>query len=193
MQPRLWIIVGVLGLLATGLTACGGDDGGHPDALVTEDLTDVTDPFTDPVAPEPSDDVQQFADEGTSASGNKAAQDSVPDDGLTPQEVAGDQVGLYGGTLDQEEGDRQQLIDFLSQDAEKAAAWTEVLGIPSDGFADYINGLTPMLLTADTLVLNHGYDDGEAYGFLAVLRRGTAVLVDDQGVPRVKCYCGNPL
>src|SRR6185436_18143448 len=31
------------------------------------------------------------------------------------------------------------------------------------------------------------------YGFLAVLRRGTAVLVDDEGVPRVKCYCGNPL
>ncbi|HYF46754.1 MAG TPA: DUF6777 domain-containing protein, partial [Acidimicrobiales bacterium] len=182
-------------MLGLGLAACGGGDD-KPEEIVTEDITDTgDDPFTDPVAPDPSDEVEQFAEEGAgdSEGGNKSAQDSVPDDGLTPQEVTGDQVGLYGGTLDQEECDRQQLIDFLSQDADKARAWTEVQGIEADQFANYINSLTPVLLTQDTMVVNHGYEDGDAYGYLAVLRRGTAVLVDELGVPRVKCYCGNPL
>ncbi len=40
---------------------------------------------------------------------------------------------------------------------------------------------------------NHGYRDGRATGYQAVLQTGTAVLVDDHGVPRVRCACGNPL
>ncbi len=45
----------------------------------------------------------------------------------------------------------------------------------------------------DTRVTNHGYRDGAATSYQAVLQAGTAVLVDNHGVPRVRCACGNPL
>jgi hypothetical protein len=45
----------------------------------------------------------------------------------------------------------------------------------------------------DTRVTNHGYRDGTATGYQAVLQAGTAVLVDGHGVPRTRCACGNPL
>jgi hypothetical protein len=35
--------------------------------------------------------------------------------------------------------------------------------------------------------------NGRANAIPAILQAGTAVLVDKYGVPRVKCYCGNPL
>ncbi len=68
-----------------------------------------------------------------------------------------------------------------------------MLGTTTDGIADYVAGLTPVVLTADTLVTNHGFRNGQATTIRSVLQSGTAVLVDDQGVPRVKCNCGNPL
>ena len=49
------------------------------------------------------------------------------------------------------------------------------------------------LLRTDTRVTNHGYVNGQANGFQAVLEAGTAVFVDQYGRPVVKCYCGNPL
>jgi Domain of unknown function (DUF6777) len=57
----------------------------------------------------------------------------------------------------------------------------------------YVEGLTAVRLRYDTRVTNHGYRDGEANAFQSLLQAGTAVLVDDTGVPRVKCNCGNPL
>ena len=50
-----------------------------------------------------------------------------------------------------------------------------------------------MRLRFDTRVTNHGFVDGGANAFQSILESGTAVLVDDEGVPRVKCNCGNPL
>ncbi|GAP52775.1 serine/threonine protein kinase [Streptomyces azureus] len=49
------------------------------------------------------------------------------------------------------------------------------------------------MLRADTGVTNHGFRAGRAAVLQAVLQAGTAVLVDDRGVPRVRCACGNPL
>ena len=53
--------------------------------------------------------------------------------------------------------------------------------------------LTPVQLTRDTRVMNHGFRDGVVTNREVVLQAGTAVLVDETGVPRVKCSCGNPL
>ncbi len=49
------------------------------------------------------------------------------------------------------------------------------------------------MLRADTQVTNHGFRDARVTGFQSVLQAGTAVLVDNRGVPRVRCACGNPL
>ena len=57
----------------------------------------------------------------------------------------------------------------------------------------YVARLTPVLLTNDTLVTNHGYTNGRANPLQSILQAGTAVMVDSTGTPRVKCNCGNPL
>ncbi|HUF84724.1 MAG TPA: DUF6777 domain-containing protein, partial [Acidimicrobiia bacterium] len=113
-----------------------------------------------------------------------------PDTGET---FEGNTPGLYGGTMNQAQCDAEQLITFLEQNADKAAAWAQVLGIKAADIRDYVSGLTPVVLRSDTYVTNHGFENGRATSFPAVLQAGTAVLVDDKGAPVVKCYCGNPL
>jgi hypothetical protein len=68
-----------------------------------------------------------------------------------------------------------------------------VLGIRQSDIPTYVATLTPLLLRADTRVTNHGFANGRATELQSVLQAGTAVLVDQFGVPRVRCYCGNPL
>lgn len=57
----------------------------------------------------------------------------------------------------------------------------------------YVAELTPAHLAADQRVTNHGYRNGSPTPRQSLLKAGTAVLVDAEGVPRVRCYCGNPL
>lgn len=102
-------------------------------------------------------------------------------------------AGLYGGTLNNASCNQDQLITFLQQNPEKAAAWAGVFGIPVSDIPVFVKGLTPVVLVADTAVTNHGFDNGKATAVPAVLQAGTAVLVDKYGTPTVKCYCGNPL
>lgn len=106
--------------------------------------------------------------------------------------TSGAAPGLYGGTGDQTLCDAAQLVSFLEANPDKAEAWKGALGVSGD-IGDYVAGLTPLLLTADTRVTNHGFRDGRATPKQSVLQAGTAVLVDDRGVPRVRCACGNPL
>ncbi len=103
--------------------------------------------------------------------------------------------GLYGGTLDDGACDPAQLVAFLEDpaNADKAAAWAGVLGIAVSDIREYVSHLTPVVLTHDTRVTNHGFDHGRATPRQSVFQAGTAVLVDDHGTPRVRCRCGNPL
>ena len=105
----------------------------------------------------------------------------------------GDTPGLYGGTQREGTCDADQLVEFLEENPDKAAAWAEVVGTEPDEIREYVETLTPVLLRRDTLVTNHGFSNGEATPLLSVLQAGTAVMVDRQGIPRVKCNCGNPL
>jgi hypothetical protein len=117
------------------------------------------------------------------------------DDAISGKSLPGDQPGLYGGSQDVGVCDVDQLIEFLTdeENADKAEAWADVQGIDVDGIEDFILSLTPVRLRYDTRVTNHGFRDGRATPTQSILERGTAVLVDARGVPRVKCNCGNPL
>ncbi len=159
------------------------------------------DVFTDPVAPEPAGSLADYAAHGEPGDPDP---DGVPGlltvpsrdldiEDVSYQVVDADATGLYGGSLDEASCDVEQLAAFLAEDAEKAAAWADVIGIEPADIATYLDGLTPVNLGEDTRVTNHGFVDGEPTPREAVLQRGTAVLVDDAGVPRVRCYCGNPL
>jgi hypothetical protein len=174
------IVIGV----GVAVVVTGGDDNdtasGDTKELVLEPLgTAGADPFTESVATE---EVAVLT----------AVSAPTGDEGeeLT---VAGSQPGLYGGTQDATACDAAALVEFLDANPDKASAWAGVLGIGTDGIKDYVAGLTPVLLRTDTRVTNHGFANGVATPRQAVLQAGTAVLVDDFGVPRVRCSCGNPL
>ncbi|GAA4478302.1 hypothetical protein GCM10023094_21770 [Rhodococcus olei] len=112
-----------------------------------------------------------------------------------PADVAagttGDRAGLYGGSPDRPLCDRSRLADDLERDPVRAAAWSRVQRV--DDVRGYVDTLTPVLLRADTRVSSYGYDDGRATPREAVLEAGTIVLIDDHGVPRVRCSHGSPL
>jgi hypothetical protein len=112
----------------------------------------------------------------------------------------GSTPGLYGGTRNTKSCDPEKLISYLTApaNAAKASAWRAALR--SDGvnlqpgdIAAYVRSLTPVVLLRDTRVTNNGFKNGAATPFQAVIQAGTAVLLDNFGVPRVKCACGNPL
>ncbi|MFF4909391.1 DUF6777 domain-containing protein [Streptomyces sp. NPDC001260] len=107
----------------------------------------------------------------------------------------GDTPGLYGGTRETSVCDVAKLKAFLTDPANhrKARAWAAAPDITTDRIPGYLDRLTPVLLRHDTLVRNHDYKKGKATPFDSLLQAGNAVLVDEQGLPAVKCSCGNPL
>ncbi|MFT4187224.1 MAG: hypothetical protein QM621_01425 [Aeromicrobium sp.] len=181
-RPSPFLAAGVAALMTAALaTACGSDDSATPtgEPVVLEAIDSAGDsPFTDSVAGE-----VELSD---------AAREAVDERDLDGQ-VGGDAVGLYGGTTDNSACDQQALADFLAADDAKNKAWADTLELSAESTSDYIASLTPAVLTRDTAVVNHGFENGEATAFNAVLQAGSAVLVDATGAPVVRCACGNPL
>jgi len=108
-------------------------------------------------------------------------------------QIRGDRPGLYSGIRSNGTCDAARLVTVLRATPAKATAWAGVLNIGTEQVAAYVTVLTPVMLRADTRVTNHGYRDGRATTLQSILQAGTAVLVDQRGVPRVKCGSGNPL
>lgn len=124
--------------------------------------------------------------------------------GAAIQASSGSQPGLYGGSRDDATCDTEQLVSFLGANPDKAQAWVAALNadatlryeggqLTPSVIPQYIGGLTPLILLEDTRVTNHGFADGKPNPWQSVLQKGTAVLIDQYGVPRARCYCGNPL
>ncbi len=117
----------------------------------------------------------------------------TPESANVTRGVDGSAPGLYGGTRKVASCDVEKQISALQQAPAKNQAFASVLGLQPSGVPAYLRSLTPVQLRMDTRVTNHGYRDGKPTSYQAVLQSGTAVLVDDRGVPRVRCACGNPL
>ncbi|MCB5165481.1 hypothetical protein LG634_11635 [Streptomyces bambusae] len=107
--------------------------------------------------------------------------------------VTGSTPGLYGGTHKRGSCDVEQQVRHFDADKERARAFAAAAGVEPARLPDFLRGLTPVVLRADTRVTSHGFRGGRAAAFQAVLQSGTAVLVDEYGLPRVRCSCGNPL
>ncbi|MEH0421597.1 PASTA domain-containing protein [Streptomyces sp. B21-083] len=133
-----------------------------------------------------------FFDEN-SGLGHDAQIRSQPAHGSSLQQ--GSTPGLYGGTKKPTVCDVHRLEQFLTdpRNNRKAHEWARVVDIPQGRISAYLDRLTPVLLRHDTLVKNHDYKKEKAVPFDALLQAGIAVLVDEAGVPAVKCSCGNPL
>ncbi|MHA6793661.1 DUF6777 domain-containing protein [Pseudonocardia bannensis] len=106
--------------------------------------------------------------------------------------VTGDTAGLYSGAQTST-CDTAAMAMFLQRHPDRAAAWAAVPGIGPSRIPQFLGTLTPVALRTDTAVTNHGFADGRATQSQSVLQAGTAVLIDDRGMPRVRCTCGNPL
>ncbi|MEU1404914.1 DUF6777 domain-containing protein [Streptomyces sp. NPDC005728] len=107
--------------------------------------------------------------------------------------LSGATPGLYGGTARVSGCDVQRQIGRLAAEPAKGDAFARVAGVSSASLPGYLRGLTPVVLRVDTSVTSHAYRERQAARFPSVLQAGTAVLVDNRGVPRVRCACGNPL
>ena len=200
-KKRNWLIALVVVVLiaAAGVgTSChrkatGGATGGE---LV---LTGATDPGVNafmppaasppPTATEPAPTLQPQGDGTTVAT----------------QPLPGDRDGLYGGTVNSAECDREKMITFLGAHPAQAGAFVDALNSDADLYwsggrtltavdvPTYLRELTPVVLRLDIRVTNHGFDGSHFTTVQSVFQAGTAVLVDAHGVPRVRGYSGSPL
>ncbi|WP_407078082.1 DUF6777 domain-containing protein [Streptomyces sp. NPDC126499] len=181
------IIVAAVALVVV-LTQRGGDGGGNQagtgggEVFLQNASATGPDPFTRSTA----------RAEGASASPPPLPSRSGADANAT-RGVSGATPGLYGGTHRIASCDVEQQIRFLSDEPAKNAAFASALGIKATEVPGYLRSLTPLQLRVDTRVTNHGFRGGSPVPYQAVLQAGTAVMVDDHGVPRVRCACGNPL
>jgi hypothetical protein len=201
----LGVVVLVLALIAAGVVFSGvldKDDETTAEAgegeIILEAAGEVgADPFAEtPFGPAPDPapaPVEQTAGTVTVAPGTQVAS------------TVGSTPGLYGGTMNKAACDPEAMVAFLAANPDKAQAWVDAMNqdpevVLPDGskltvatIPQYVATLTPVVLQADTRVTNHGYKNGKATTLQSVLQAGSAVLVDAKGVPRVKCFCGNPL
>ncbi|MFJ3202366.1 DUF6777 domain-containing protein [Streptomyces sp. NPDC086989] len=172
----------VLGLLAA---ACGGPE--EPKSTAGPESQEV---LLQPVAsagPDP------FTTSSATAESAPAQPPLANPTGQGVRTVNAATPGLYGGTKRLGSCDVEQQLRALTEDDGKAKAFAQAVSVEPAKLPEFLRGLTPVVLRADTRVTNHAFRDGRADPFQSVLQAGTAVLVDDHGMPRVRCACGNPL
>ncbi|MCX3059023.1 DUF6777 domain-containing protein [Streptomyces beihaiensis] len=197
-RTRTRTYVTALGISAALLLAgCSGSNGGNSGnnasggkgELFLQPVADQgPDPFTDSTAASAASTPPVTRTPQPTATG-----DSPSATALGLHSISGATPGLYGGTHAVGSCDVEKQVRFLTADQAKAGAFARAAGVSRGDVPGYLRGLTPVVLRADTRVTNHGYHDGRATSFQSVLQAGTAVLVDNHGMPRVRCACGNPL
>lgn len=101
--------------------------------------------------------------------------------------------GTYGGVRNGDVCDADLLVTQLMRTPALAASWSVVQSIEVDFIPVFVASLTPVILLRDTLVTDHGFENGWIHAGQVVLQRGTAVMVDRTGQPRARCLSGSPL
>ena len=183
-------VVGAVVALGTG----GDGDGGNDDGVI---LLAATAPGPDDFA----EDLDPAADRAVAPSADGEVEGIEPLDdavALAARSARGNAARLYAGTRGEGDCDVDRLAELVTgadADPALAEAWFGALGlhIEERERSGYLDGLTPARLRLDTRVTGHGYRDGAATGYAAVLQAGTAVLVDGRGVPRARCTGAAPL
>jgi len=119
--------------------------------------------------------------------------------------LPGDRDGLYGGTDNNADVDRDKIVGFYGANPTQAGAFVEALNsdptvwwsgarrLTAADIPAYLRELTPAVLRLDTRITNHGFDGTRPTTVQSVFQTETAVLLDGHGVPRVRGLSGNPL
>jgi hypothetical protein len=194
------LVVAIVAAVAAGVVVLrGGGDGGS-DGVVLLPASEVgPDPWAGDL------DLLAAGERGATGGGDAADVEGVEEldepVALAGRGVRGNATALYAGAHDEAPCDVEALTELLTGDGAddaRAGAWFAALGLRiEDGQRDgYLDDLTPLRLRLDTRVTAHGRTgDGEggARAYPAVLQAGTAVLVDDRGIPRARCAGATPL
>ncbi|WP_052590427.1 serine/threonine-protein kinase [Luteipulveratus mongoliensis] len=196
---KRWIIpllvaavsVGLIGALLGPKVFGSDDNNAQAVQLIPADKTQP-EVFTGSVVTDkPSDTVKQPHVRQDGPAGG--ATNTAASGDFDPQSTTGDQAGLYGREGDKVSCDSERLISLIMAKPSVAKAWAQLQGIRVDQISATIKSFTSVVLRADTYVTNTIYKNGKPESYPAVLQAGTAVLVDQYGMPRTKCNCGNPL
>ncbi|MCF3181794.1 hypothetical protein IPZ70_17855 [Streptomyces polychromogenes] len=185
------VAVAAVAALAVVLTRPGGGSSAQAagEVFLQPAAASGPDPFTESTAARQATVPPQSAAPGASTAPATASASGT----TATRSVSGSAPGLYGGTKDVASCDVERQIALLNAEPAKKGAFASALGVQPADVPGYLRGLTAVQLRLDTRVTNHGFRDGAPTAYQAVLQTGTAVLVDDRGVPRVRCACGNPL
>ena len=100
--------------------------------------------------------------------------------------------GTYGGP-GSNVCDVDGMKDFFRSHPDRAAAWARIQGIEVGEIDAFLDSLNTAFLAQNVKLTMYGFKNGQEYGYEAIIKAGTAVLVDDEGLPRARCACGNPL
>ncbi|MGW0367288.1 DUF6777 domain-containing protein, partial [Streptomyces sp. NPDC003034] len=176
--------VAIATAVVLSFTVMGGDKASGGEVFLQAASAAGPDPFTPSTAA-----VSEEVEVAPATTGKPKAATS----GTRTLEVNGAHPGLYGGTRNVASCDVEKQIKFLTQHPDKGKAFAAPLKIRQSDIPSYLRSLTPVRLSWDTRVTNHGYKSGAPTSYQAVLQAGTPVLVDERAVPRVRCACGNPL
>ncbi|MER5795068.1 DUF6777 domain-containing protein [Streptomyces sp. NPDC001980] len=171
----------VAAALALVLTRSGDSSGKRGEVFLQAANSSGQDPFTESTAQKSSAAPLSAAPAASAASANEV------------RGVDGGAPGLYSGTKNSASCDVEQQVKYFQAAPSRNRAFASQVGVQPSGVPAYLRSLTPVQLRADTRVTAHGYRDGKATTYQSVLQTGTAVLVDEHGVPRLRCACGNPL
>ncbi|MEE1754505.1 DUF6777 domain-containing protein [Streptomyces sp. SP18CS02] len=192
---------GAIAVLTAGLflvAGCGGDGDKETGAGAGAAARDSREVLLQPLAAQGPDPFTASTATGTAPVTYRppsGVPGTPPSAGAVQQvrTVSGATPGLYGGTRGRPSCDIERQVNLLTADPGKERAFARAAGVGQAGVANWLRGLTPVLLRTDTRVTSHGYRDGSAAVLQSVLQSGTAVLVDQYGAPRVRCAGGNPL
>ncbi|MEV7085239.1 DUF6777 domain-containing protein [Streptomyces sp. NPDC093085] len=174
------------------------DRGAAPDAGSAPDpgAAPAPDALPDPgtaLAPDAADArVSGGTDDARGPGRGRAGARSAATAARAPRALPGSTPGLYGGSPSAS-CDVKRQADLLAGDPAKSRAFAQGASLGQQPVADFLRGLTPVVVRADVRVTAHGYRDGAATSFQSVLQAGTAVLVDEYGMPRVRCAGGSPV
>jgi hypothetical protein len=175
-------------------TSCHSNDGGE----VT--LTAVADPGANAFMPAPA-----TSPPPTSTQPPPTLQPRGDGNTVETLPLPGDRDGLYGGTVNNVEVDRDKIVNFYAANTSQANSFVDTLNSDATIYwsggthltvADvprYLRELTPAVLRLDTRVTDHGFNGTHSLAKQSVFQAGNVVLVDAHGIPRVRGMSGDPL
>jgi hypothetical protein len=175
------LIAGGIGVALAGRgNAKSGGTGSGREVFLASPGAAGANPFTPSIAPAPPPTIPTATTKPPpSPAGLQRADASSP--------------GLYGGTRDVASCDASRLVGYLESQPERARAWASAIGIDPSEIRGLVATLTPALLRVDTRVTDYQFARGRPQPRQSVLQAGTAVLLDRNLFPRVRCTSGDPL